>query len=78
MAPGTTLVLTYQAQIAPGAVGATLTNSVTATGDVPVDPCTECEVGAETGAAPTMIKDLVGTPTLDPATGNWVVRYRSS
>ena len=73
---GTTLVLTYQARIDPGAVGVTITNALSTTGDVEVEPCTECEVGAETGVAPRITKDVIGTPVLDPASGNWIVRYR--
>ena len=72
---GATRTLTYQIRINPGAGGASIVNHVTGTGDVTPN-CSTCEVAVSTSLTPVVTKDVLGTPTRDPRSGDWTVRYR--
>ncbi|MET0865504.1 MAG: DUF5979 domain-containing protein, partial [Nakamurella sp.] len=85
------LELTYQVIVNPGAAGITVRNQITSTADVPPTQCSAADVTPDlvaaaeqaspcstehpTTAAPTIVKQLVGSPEWDPATGVWTVRY---
>jgi uncharacterized repeat protein (TIGR01451 family) len=77
--PGTTQTLTYQATVNAGAVGATIRNAVTATGDGDPAGCapadSSCSTTHSTPLPATVVKDALGT-VANTSTGVTTVLYR--
>ena len=87
---GTSLALTFQVTVNPGAAGVNIGNIVTAAGDTPPATCATppadrlaaaaggdpCATDLPTTLSPTISKEPTGPAVWDPANGTWTVGYR--
>ena len=86
----TSLALTFQVTVNPGAAGISIGNVITGSGDVPPTACAApvadlavvadaanpCATDSPTTLAPTISKESTGPAIWDPAAGTWTVGYR--